>query len=476
MSQYLPRGCHISEENRIKKMVVGGCDWQIYLTNLDTYVLVVSTALYKKWVSMFSLPESIFINEPINGFKVFLSSSNYLISSMERGPYPEDNGQIEAFSIAFKTANELYPNANVHDAIYIEEYSLLLPVSFDSSLVDEGTVYGKWLTGGINISIDSFERVSKIMSWIPKDILKKSAQLAGFEVASPETREDADKLSKDCIETEFPEEKDSTFPITETFSLIGRPDLEQFFNDNIIDIIFNQEQYKRMGISFPGATILYGPPGCGKTYAVEKLSEYLGWKRFDIDSSTIASSYIHDTSKKISEVFREAIKSAPSILVIDEMEAFLSDRNMAGPSGTHHVEEVAEFLRRIPEAISKGVLVFAMTNMIDTIDPAILRRGRFDHIVEVKMASTEEIAALFRKKLSELPVIETIDVEKIAKSLDGHPMSDVTFVLREAGRFAVKRNLDNITEKCFDDAVNLLPKKKERNKIGFTNAQGEGTK
>ncbi|MBQ2390639.1 MAG: AAA family ATPase, partial [Clostridia bacterium] len=50
-----------------------------------------------------------------------------------------------------------------------------------------------------------------------------------------------------------------------------------------------------MGISFPGATILHGPPGCGKTYAVEKLAEYLGWKRFDIDSSSIASSFIHDT-------------------------------------------------------------------------------------------------------------------------------------------------------------------------------------
>ena len=161
--------------------------------------------------------------------------------------------------------------------------------------------------------------------------------------------------------------------------------MEQFFNDNIVDIVLNQEQYKRMGISFPGATILHGPPGCGKTYAVEKLAEYLGWKRFDIDSSTVASSYIHDTSKKISEVFSAAIKAAPSILVIDEMEAFLSNRNMAGPSGTHHIEEVAEFLRRIPEAISKGVLVFAMTNMIDTIDPAILRRGRFDHIIEVKI-------------------------------------------------------------------------------------------
>lgn len=471
MNQFLPRGCHISSENRIKKMVASGCDWQVYLTNLDAYVLAVKTALYDKWIADYSLPEGIFLNELINDCKVFLSSSNYLVSSMERGPYPEDNGQIEAFSIAFKTAKELYPNADVHDAIYIEEYSLLLPASFESSLVDEGIVYGKWLTGGINVSIDSFDRVSRIMSWLSKDALMRSAQIAGFDVTvTNDTPISNETIEEKTVENGLAEDDVLVPAITESFTLIGRPELEQFFNDNIIDIVLHQEQYKRMGISFPGATILYGPPGCGKTYAVEKLSEYLGWRRFDIDSSTIASSYIHDTSKKISEVFHEAIKAAPSILVIDEMEAFLSDRSMAGPSGTHHVEEVAEFLRRIPEAISKGVLVFAMTNMIDSIDPAILRRGRFDHIVEVKMASAEEIAALLKNRFTELPVDETVNADEIAKSLDGHPMSDVTFVLREAGRFAVKRNLDYINGECFDDAVNLLPKKKERNKIGFANS------
>lgn len=467
MIQFLPRGYRVSNENRIKKMVAYGCDWQIYLTNLDAYVLAVKTSLYNAWVSEYSLPAGVFQDDNSGDYKVFISSSNYIISSMEHGPYPENNGQIEAFSIAFKTANDLYPGADVHDAIYIEEYSLLLPTSFDVNLVDNGIVYGKWLTGGINISIDSFERISKIMSWLPKNALRKSAQLAGFEVLEPVIEEPAEKMEDDA--SEQLEKADTVVLPNEQFILVGRPELEQFFNDNIIDIVLHQEQYKRMGIAFPGATILYGPPGCGKTYAVEKLSEYLGWQRFDIDSSTIASSYIHDTSKKISEVFHLAIKAAPSILVIDEMEAFLSDRGMAGPSGTHHVEEVAEFLRRIPEAISKGVLVFAMTNMIDAIDPAILRRGRFDHIIEVKMATTKEIESLLKTKFADLPVDETVETEKIANALDGHPMSDITFVLREAGRFAVKRGLDCMNSECFDDALNLLPKKKERAKIGFVN-------
>lgn len=467
MIQFLPRGYRVSDVNRIKKMVAFGCDWQIYLTNLDVYVLAVKTSLYNAWISDYSLPVGIFQYDTTSDYEVYVSSSNYIISSMERGPYPENNGQIEAFSLAFKTANDLYPGADVHDAIYIEEYSLLLPASFDVNLVDNGIVYGKWLTGGINISIDSFDRISKIMSWLSKTSLRRSAQMAGFEIAEPAIEEVVEKTEE--VVSEQPKDEDSVTLPNEQFTLVGRPELEQFFNDNIIDIVLHQEQYKRMGIAFPGATILYGPPGCGKTYAVEKLSEYLGWQRFDIDSSTIASSYIHDTSKKISEVFHSAIKAAPSILVIDEMEAFLSDRGMAGPSGTHHVEEVAEFLRRIPEAISKGVLVFAMTNMIDAIDPAILRRGRFDHIIEVKMATAKEIESLLKAKFTNLPIDETVEIEKVANALDGHPMSDIAFVLREAGRFAVKRGLDYMSSDCFDDALNLLPKKKERAKIGFVN-------
>ena len=307
------------------------------------------------------------------------------------------------------------------------------------------------------------------MSWMPAASLNRSFELAGFEVPEFPVEEDGDSTTTTdnlCNTGTGNVSVPADEPL-DKFTLVGRPALEQFFNDNIVDIVLNQEQYKRMGISFPGATILHGPPGCGKTYAVEKLAEYLGWKRFDIDSSTVASSYIHDTSKKISEVFSAAIKAAPSILVIDEMEAFLSNRNMAGPSGTHHIEEVAEFLRRIPEAISKGVLVFAMTNMIDTIDPAILRRGRFDHIIEVKMASKEEIGELLKVKLRELPIADDVVIERIAQRLDGHPMSDVTFVLREAGRMAVKTHIECINQMCFDEALNMLPKKEEKRKIGF---------
>lgn len=346
----------------------------------------------------------------------------------------------------------------------------MIPSSFNETSEDIGILYGRWITGGIGISIESFDRVSKIMSWLPEEALKKSTELAGFKVReTEETNIHHIETEKSDLIIQASARQQTGIIKKESFHLIGRPTLEQFFTDSIIDVVLHQEQYRRLGISFPGATILYGPPGCGKTYAVERLSEYLGWPRFDIDSSTIASSYIHDTSKKISEVFRSAINAAPSILVIDEMEAFLSNRAAAGPAGGHHAEEVAEFLRRIPEAISKGVLVFGMTNMLEAIDPAILRRGRFDYIIEVKMANAEEIEALLNHRFKELPVDDTVDAHRIALALDSHPFSDVTFVLREAGRFAVKKDLVSISQDCFDAALDMLPKKKERRKIGFDN-------
>ena len=465
MEQWLPRGTSVAKEKRIKKMIAASKDWQIYSTNQNSYVLAATRSIYKEWTDNYSLPEGLFTEA--NDYKVFCSSSNYLISSLDKGPYPENDGQVEAFSMAFNTALKLFPDTDFQDAVYIEEYSLILPGAQSDELAKKEYLYGKWLTGGVNISANGFKRITTLMSWMPVASLNKSFKLAGFDVFETEAEEtEKDEITSNDLQ---PVDSESISPImtTDKFTLIGRPDLEQFFNDNIIDIVLNQEQYKRMGISFPGATILHGPPGCGKTYAVEKLAEYLGWKRFDIDSSTIASSFIHDTSKKISEVFSSAIKASPSIIVIDEMEAFLTNRNMAGPSGTHHIEEVAEFLRKIPEAISNGVLVFTMTNMIDTIDPAILRRGRFDHIIEVKMANKEEISALLKVKLNELPIAEDVIIETIAEKLDSHPMSDVTFVLREAGRMAVKSNSEYITQDCFEKALDMLPKKEEKRKIGF---------
>ena len=104
---------------------------------------------------------------------------------------------------------------------------------------------------------------------------------------------------------------------------------------------------------------------------------------------------------------------------------------------------------------------------IARFDPAILRRGRFDQIIEVKMPTAEEIESLLRVKFLELPVDDTVDIHSISAALAEHPMSDVDFVIREAGRYAAKNRAEVIDRNCFDQALDQLPKKKEQRKIGF---------
>ena len=164
------------------------------------------------------------------------------------------------------------------------------------------------------------------------------------------------------------------------------------------------------------------------------------------------------------------MENAPSVLVIDEMEAFLSERQ-SGMSGQHHVEEVAEFLRRIPEAIKNRVLIIAMTNKLEMIDPAILRRGRFDHVVKVGMASEAEVRALLEKLVTDLPCEDDIDVTKLAKHLTGRPLSDVAFAVREGARLAARAGKDRLDQSSLLLAMDATPlRSNDENasrKIGF---------
>ena len=107
MEQWLPRGTSVATEKRIKKMISASENWQIYSTNQESYVLAATDSLYRKWVRDYSLPDGVFAS--VDGYKIFCSTGNYLISSLNQGPYPENNGQVEAFSIAFHTTACLFP-------------------------------------------------------------------------------------------------------------------------------------------------------------------------------------------------------------------------------------------------------------------------------------------------------------------------------------------------------------------------------
>ena len=325
-------------------------------------------------------------------------------------------------------------------------------------------ILGYWLTGGAQVSAKSFRRLNQMTNWLGSSGLKDVVSAAGMgQLAKEKPSDSADaNHAESKIEDQdaSPQEADSEAAGLERgipFSLAGRPRLEDFFNEHVIDIVRNKERYAALGIGFPSAVVLHGPPGCGKTFAVEQLVNYLGWPSFQIDASSVASPYIHETSKKVAEVFNKAMNNSPSVLVIDEMEAFLADRDSGGGGSNHRVEEVAEFLRRIPEATKNEVLVIAMTNKVEMIDSAIMRRGRFDHIIEVPPATEVEVKALLDKLLTKLPTDGLIDTTPLAKRLAGRPLSDVAFVVREGARLCARSGASKIQQVFLVEALDSTP-------------------
>jgi cell division protease FtsH len=321
--------------------------------------------------------------------------------------------------------------------------------------VGDDVLLGSYLSGGIQVSCRSTRRLAAILTWLPAGYLGKIIQAAGLE---DETR---------------PEEKagDGIASATDAFALPGRPALEAFFREHVIDIVQQRDRYRALGIDSPSAMVLHGPPGCGKTFAVERLVEYLGWPIYQIASGTVGSPYIHETGRKVAELFAKALDHAPSVIVIDEMESFLADREQGVGGGGHRVEEVAEFLRRIPEAVKGGVLIIGMTNRVEMIDEAILRRGRFDHIVKVGMPTEKEVRSLLDSLVSLLPTDAGLQTASAAARLAGRPLSDAAFVVREAGRLAARAGKDRLDQEALEQALSLAPARDSadaaRPRIGF---------
>jgi hypothetical protein len=376
-----------------------------------------------------------------------------------------------AFGSALRETRAIDRDSSLHDALYLEKLSRLLPTYGSDAKVEDDLVLGSWLTGGLSMSVFPLRRIQKVVSWLGPEHLKEVAEAAGFQVnellpagGSPATK----------VRSKLPEpDERAGRPAAAAgadFKLPGRKVLETFFNEHVIDIIHNRDHYRSLGIEFPPAIVLQGPPGCGKTFAVERLVEFLGWPLYSIDSSSVASPFIHETGRKVAQVFEEAIEHAPSVLTIDEMEAFLADRDLGLGSSHHRVEEVAEFLRQIPAAVKKGVLIIGMTNRLDLIDQAILRRGRFDQIIEVDYATAEEIEALLSALLSDLPKSEDVDVAALARNLAGRPLSDVAYVVREGARLAARSRKSRLDNECLSAALASTPARgpeASRSRIGF---------
>lgn len=480
---WLPVGFELPDGAHCGRVLNGEANWQIFETRGGGCALVAKADLVSKWVGSGLIEDGAFRKFAFGSetYREVSCGPSQILAPLADCRSPEDKNEALAFATALKATRDIDPESPLQDAIYVEKFSRLLPSYGITSRTDDDVILGYWLTGGARVSAKSFRRLRQMLSWMGAKHLRDVVQTAGFEVSevmpmdeprpappAEESERSAETRTEGKSDEQISRHEFGSTP--KPFELPGRPELEEFFNEHVIDIIRNKERYKALGVGFPSAVVLHGPPGCGKTFAVEQLVEYLGWPSFQIDASSVASPYIHETSKKVAEVFDKAMQNAPSVLVIDEMEAFLADRESGGGGSHHRVEEVAEFLRRIPEAAKNEVLIVAMTNRVEMIDSAIMRRGRFDHVIKVDYASADEVLALLNKLLATLPMDKTVDAAPLAKKLAGRPLSDVAFVVREGARLAARAGGDKLGQEYLLAALEDTPSRTEEGSsrhIGF---------
>ena len=476
LEAWLPVGFQLPDSARVRIALFEGAEWQICETMGGGQALVAQNALAQRWIGAGLIDEG-----TMNAFqfgarqlRAISSAPSQTLCPVSEGKSPDNKSEALAFALALKATRDIDSESALQDALYVEKITRLLPTYSISSRAGDDVVLGYWLTGGTNIPATSFRRLRQSMSWLGASHLKDIVQAGGFEVAEIIALERKPATPAESVEAAPAEKveqvKRAEPELDKVFELAGRTELAAFFNEHIVDIILHRDRYKALGIEFPSAVILNGPPGCGKTFAVDRLVDFLGWPSFQIDASSVASPYIHETSKKVAQVFDKAMENAPCVLVIDEMEAFLADREMG--SGHHRVEEVAEFLRRIPEAVKNDVLIIAMTNRIDMIDPAIQRRGRFDHVIKVDFASEVEVQSLLDKLLSSLPKESDVDSKPLAKELAGRPLSDVSFVVREGARLAARFGKEKLDQSSLLSALRASPAREReggetKRRIGF---------
>ena len=221
------------------------------------------------------------------------------------------------------------------------------------------------------------------------------------------------------------------------------------------------ELFKKVGIEPPKGVLFFGPPGTGKTLLAKAVAHETQATFIRIIGSELVQKFIGEGARYVREIFNLARDKAPTILFLDELDAIAAVRMEDATSGDREVQRtLMQLLSELDGFDQRGDVKFiGATNRVDILDPALLRPGRFDRIIEFPMPNEESRLAIFKVHTRNLTLEKDVNLENLVNLTDGATGADIKAICTEAGRFAIKGDAEVITQADFINAVNKVLKK-----------------
>ncbi len=228
------------------------------------------------------------------------------------------------------------------------------------------------------------------------------------------------------------------------------------------------ELFRELGIDPPKGVLLYGPPGCGKTLLAKAVAHETNATFIRVVASEFVQKFIGEGARIVREVFRLARRKAPSIIFIDEIDAIAAKRLDVGTSGEREVQRTLMQLLAEIDGFDPldNVKVIAATNRIDILDPAILRPGRFDRIIEIPLPDKNGRYEILKIHTRRMKLAEDVDLWRIAEMTAGASGADIKAICTEAGYNALRSKRKIVRMEDFIKAV--------RKVLGMPGARARG--
>ncbi|MFE3293411.1 AAA family ATPase [Rhodococcus sp. NPDC059234] len=217
---------------------------------------------------------------------------------------------------------------------------------------------------------------------------------------------------------------------------------KQALTEAVLWPLQHPDSFARLGVDPPRGVLLYGPPGCGKTYLVRALASSGQLSVHAVKGAELMDKWVGASEKAVRELFQRARDSAPSMIFLDEVDALAPRRGQSTDSGV--TDRVVAALLTELDGVEplRDVVVLGATNRPDLIDPALLRPGRLERLVFVPPPDAQARREILRTSGRSVPLADDVDLDALAEELDGYSAADCSALLREAALAAMRRSVD----------------------------------